>query len=283
MDPFTIIPDVEMICNTIPHAHENPFELQRFWKNGEQLHIGKIKKEDLHLENCVFDFNFFENGIHWDFDTIKKAQDTGFPSKAYRDYVYYVETFTKLVWLLDEFLADGRQFRNPIGAHYNPRLGANIVHPGGSRKNIIRLFADKPLDCIYFNTGGVSFPWMNEMRRVDLESLYEEFTDIFTVYVADHGSLIPHVHIGSDTIFNGVMEYQMRIRKRFLEDGFYITGPDWLGAPTKGKHRIRVDVASERATEDDFQKIAMLICLNYNVKASNFSITMPFKAKTLEL
>jgi hypothetical protein len=103
-----------------------------------------------------------------------------------------LEDFAKLCWLTDEFLNEG-QLKNPIGSHYNPRLRQNIIHPGGSRQIVLQLFCDESdrVECFYFNTDGVQFDFMKDLTRIKASDLPKH---AHISLVADHGSLIPHIH-----------------------------------------------------------------------------------------
>jgi hypothetical protein len=102
-----------------------------------------------------------------------------------------VEQVCKAVYLVDAYL-QSNSFNDPMCAHYNPRNGKNIVHPGGTRQVILDLFHSGKVKSYYFNTGGFKFNFLKHMQKVDVEQVFLDPEQGIGL-VPDHGTLIPHL------------------------------------------------------------------------------------------
>lgn len=170
----------------------------------ESLFKGFIPKAELQFssidETLLIIKKYFQSKKYLEF-MIEEDIDKG--------YNRNLEDFAKLCWLTDEFFNNG--FKNPICVHYNPRIMANVIHPGGSRNQILNLFnKDDHVLCVYFNTGGVYFNWINKLEKINIRNL-SNVNHI--ALVADHGSIIPHIHFEMNIIKSGVFKYQEIIRE----------------------------------------------------------------------
>ena len=79
-----------------------------------------------------------------------------------------------------------------------PENGFWLVHPGGMRQVIMKLFMhpNEEIDCLLFNTHGVSANYIHEFTDEDDVKNYLNNTfgiELFsTTFCADRGTLIPH-------------------------------------------------------------------------------------------
>lgn len=127
----------------------------------------------------------------------------------------------KICWLADSFFKTG--FTQPILAHYNPRIQKNVVHPGSIRGIIIRLFhQDLNVNCMYFNTGGVVFDFMESLRILTRDELLSYKENIEIEMVADHGSIIPHINLDIRAIKPNVKRWQEFVYRRLISPSFTI-------------------------------------------------------------
>ena len=187
-------PLAKYLCDTI-NLHEfthDSMDLIKYWRWGEALWIGDIPYSVLSFdpsEEIDSDIHLYFAGEYYNFELDQqpiKTIQTGEFSEA--------ENFTKMCWLTEEYLNNNKTFRNPLGSHYNPRIDKHVIHPGGCRNKIVKMFAD-PTSAVYswyFNTRGIKPKWLKLLKKVDIEDLL--FTQEFRMaMVPDHGSMIPHV------------------------------------------------------------------------------------------
>lgn len=173
----------------VPIPLSNPEKIDlanKHWSQlNENLWIGSIHKHHFtfdgadHLDIILKDFFQFKY-YTFDIETIEVNEGT----------VQTVEQTCKAVYLLNQWLKK-KSFRDPICTHYNPRLGVNVVHPGGTRQIILDLFQTDPIKTFYFNTGGVRFDFLDRMQKISLESVIKD--NFYASLVPDHGTLIPHI------------------------------------------------------------------------------------------
>lgn len=168
----------------------------------ENLYLGKMPKSALLFEqptSILKDIvRYFSDNIHLKYLGVNDS------------YTRVIENFPKLCWLTEEYFAG--TLRNPIGVHYNPRLGQNVIHPGGTRQRVINLWhREDTVQAVYFNTGGKKFNWLEKLSPVDILDIVDP--TVFLALVPDHGSLIPHIHYDQGLIPNNVRLYQNRINE----------------------------------------------------------------------
>lgn len=234
----------------------------------ENLYLGKILKKHLDFENLT---------------SVHKDVTEYFSKKTYLkrlsesdSYGRDIENFPKLCWLTEEYF--NGKLRNPIGVHYNPRLKKNVIHPGGTRQRVFSLWHNEAVDCIYFNTGGIKFDWLEHMRCIDLLDIVSP--NVFFALVADHGSLIPHIHFDQHSISTNVKLYQNLINS-FLTKGlrFSINAKHeffkehFPNAKKSIEPSILIDFKSSRPSQTTLIKALIMICLQYEFNSKEFSIS----------
>lgn len=187
----------------------------KYKQSHEDLFEGYIPISELSFDRDVIPMtiqNYFNND-----GAVSTLHQDQIEQGEYRN----LEDFAKLCWLTDEFLNEG-QLKYPIGCHYNPRLRQNVIHPGGSRQTVLQLFCSESdlVKCYYFNTDGVQFDFMKKMTKINASDLPKRS---HISLVADHGSIIPHIHNinideGRNTkniIVNGVYRYLQILKDNF--------------------------------------------------------------------
>ena len=127
----------------------------------------------------------------------------------------------KICWLADSFFKNG--LANPICVHYNPRIQQNVIHPGGIRNHIIKLFYNLPtVDCFYFNTGGVKFDFMKSLQNVTSDKLLSYKETMYMNLVADHCSIIPHINLDPWSVNTNVEKWTEFVYRRLSNPYFKI-------------------------------------------------------------
>ena len=202
---------------------------QGLWRDSEALWYGTMQRR--HLENTVIHTgydriaNFFKHGFH---RSLSEDYQAPFMTEDLPDVA--IENISKLAWLCDEFLDNHKKYDNPLCAHYDPRQQDNIVHPGGMRKVLLKLYCDPShnVETYYFNTGGFYDPDTMGDLRIVTESEAQELhfnndnLGIRGCLVADHGTLIPHLMVGSKVILDRQQEFLTRILKNVKNPDFKV-------------------------------------------------------------
>lgn len=256
-----IDPTIPYVYSALPGSQEELKTIFNICKQpAEYLYRGFIPKESLFFssdETCYHDMgNYFA------------IMTTVSTELADRTFNKNFETFVKMCWLTDVYFSEG--FTNPIGVHYNPRINANVIHPGGARQKVYSLFHTGSIDCLFFNTGGVQFDWMNEMTKVNIEELPHHYFAL----TADHGSIIPHVHFDQYMLHPNIMRYHRRILHRFNNNFSFESNFDieplrkWK---TSSKPTVRITF-SERPDFKDVVQSVILITLGYTYNSDRFKI-----------
>jgi len=197
-----------------PRFHSKLFFTYK--QGNEHLGLAKLNKEDLcfdtvyEIENDIK--KFFEVGLIYppDWDRIRNnysSTDDYFT----HSYKIPIENYCKLVWLTDAYINNG-SLDHPVGTHYDPEIKQWRIHPGGSRQKILYLFATGMINTIAFNTTG---------KEITFDKIFNnwfEVQDHFTstetqiVIVADHGTLIPHIHFTTaHSIIENIKNYYEKI------------------------------------------------------------------------
>lgn len=205
----------------------------KHWRDGENLWYGTMPHSS--IEQTLFDSTlgriagFFRGDFH-------RTLKPGYRAKWGTTDLPHVgiENVAKLTWLCEEFLDNDMKFDNPLCTHYDPRHNDNIIHPGGMRKVLLKLYCgpDYAVDTYYFNTGGFYDP--DTMSNLEIISESEATRLHFThdsddpnyisairgCLVADHGTMIPHLMVGSTTILNRQDEFLDRVLTNIQQPDF---------------------------------------------------------------
>lgn len=188
--------------------------------------------------------------------------------------------FPKLCWLTDEFLKFGFQY--PISVHYNPRVKLNVIHPGSIRGIVYNLFrTTETADCLYFNTGGVKFEFLKDLRVVDKQELLDQADNIEIEVVADHGSIIPHINLNPSSVTPNVKQWHEFVRRRLTSPNFKIyTNVDmplfkpWLVSESDATVKIYLDTTKVDESMDDVMlRSAILAVIGKPYKSTWLTIT----------
>ena len=256
-----INPIIDYVYVALPGTQDELRQIFKICKHSsESLYRGFIPKEALVFstdETCYFDMcNYF---------SIMHTIETDLEDRTYNKKF---ETFVKMCWLTDVYFSEG--FKNPIGVHYNPRLNGNVIHPGGARQKVYSLFHTGPIDCLFFNTTGVEFEWMQFLNKIELD----DYKDHFVALTADHGSIIPHVHFDQYMLHPNIMKYHKRILNRFNDNFSFESNFDieplhkWK---TSLKPVVRI-IFSEQPNFKDVVQSVILMSLGHSYKSERFEI-----------
>ena len=204
-----------MLLKVLPKAHSHNTLFFRYKHNDEFLGLATLEKHQLHFDTVKelqADIqNFFTVGIVN--EPIWEKIDYTKTSEFTKTYKLPIENFCKLVWLTRAYI-NNKGLRDPIGVHYDIDLDKWVIHPGGSRQKVIHLFHRNSVPVLAFNTGG---------KRIKFDKIFENFAqlqgyyqnpELHLVVVADHGTLIPHVHFSTgNTLINEVRKVYTRCKK----------------------------------------------------------------------
>lgn len=165
-------------------------EWSHLWQPGESMWQGKLSKH-LFRFSCDREIitdvkNFFRLRAH----KMDIPADYEWNNSSIPDANRY-ENFVKMVWLTYEYHQNG--FRHSLGSHWNPRVNAISIHPGGCRNKIVKLFLpdDGLVDVHFFNTGGFFSEWMKDLKKIEDHAYFTKIGWVSGVS-PDHGTLIPH-------------------------------------------------------------------------------------------
>jgi len=186
-------------------------------KHNEQLWIGDIDLEYLHLEGSTrFDklLTMFVDAEGYNFDIESIEVNSG--------KVAHIEQICKASYLLTSYL-ETKSFRDPICTHYNPRWAKNVVHPGGTRQVILDIFHTKPVKSFYFNTRGVEFDFLKNMKKIDLDEFFME-GNFHKALVPDHGTLVPHIlrHKGVEVLPKSMIDAHNYYKEKLSNSNYKI-------------------------------------------------------------
>lgn len=269
--PYKIYQDAPFIRNSIPvyGSVERIEFFHRYKRPSEHLYIGDIDKDRLLLK---------------DSSLLLRAITPYFLHKHYENETavddHYLKLFPKVCWLTDSLYKVG--FKFPISVHYNPRIQQNVIHPGSIRNHIIKLFQETPpVKCLYFNTGGVEFDFIKELKIFTKEDLLE-YKDILEIeLVADHGSIIPHINLDPQSVKPNVVKWQEFIFRRLINATFSIFSnkeieflKPWYTTKDKATIEIEIgDVVSESEWSDIVCKCAILAIIGKSYKSEKLTVT----------
>ena len=211
--PYIIRPGTEFNLESIPiSGTDNRIDFfYQYKRSTENLYLGSIDKKHLLLKRSNDLLSSIESYITSGQHATKDIGDT-----------FGKRLFPKVCWLADSFLKNG--FRYPVSAHYNPRLQTNVIHPGSVRNHIIKLFhQESTVKCLYFNTGGVEFKYIDSLKIFTKEDL-SKYKDVMHLeLVADHTSIIPHINLNPYSVEPNIVKWQEFIHHRLISPTFSIT------------------------------------------------------------
>lgn len=129
--------------------------------------------------------------------------------------------FPKVCWLVDSLFKTG--FKYPVMAHYNPRTQTNVVHPGSIRSRVVNLFQqNSSIKCLYFNTGGVEFDFIKDLRIFEKDELISYVDNMEIEMIADHGSIIPHINLDVTSVHVNIKKWHEFVYRRLISPTFTI-------------------------------------------------------------
>ena len=213
-------------------------------RHGESLWAGTMKVKDLEnspdpdvrnehvLYNSILPFFDKPETVTW--NKKLKKYDVHMPESWRPQWAQSiggdmsVEMLCKALWLATEFLDNDKSYDNPMCAHFSPIYQTNIVHPGGMRKKLIKMYCppEQQIPMFYFNTGGFYYhDYMENLKRINYEQLITEYFPESLPnggMVAEHGTLIPHVFRTSDTILDRQYEFLDLLHQKISAPNFTI-------------------------------------------------------------
>jgi hypothetical protein len=231
-----------------------PVAEEHFWRPGESLWYGTMKAERLEVHTEIYTnvykelIGFFKNPRTLTWDSKNNCYENHMPEKwrpiwgtpeitTAPDYPpdMCTETLCKALWLITEYLDNNKRYDNPMCAHYNPTRRDNIIHPGGFRKKLLKMYNSHGDDVrmFYFNTLGFYHEeTMKDLERYDFPRLKSEVFDGYMAngaLVAEHGTMIPHIYVGSTVIYNRQHEFLDLIQERVSQSNFNISfSENWV-------------------------------------------------------
>lgn len=210
--PYSIRPDIEFNLESIPvYGTEERIEFfYKYKRSTENLYLGNINKDYLLLKKS---------------ESLLNSVDSYFVNKQYESKKivddFSKRLFPKVCWLTNSFFKNG--FKYPVAVHYNPRLQANVIHPGSIRNHVIKLFQQDPsVYCLYFNTGGVDFDFIKSLEVFTKEDLLKHKDNVQIELVADHVSIIPHINLDPNSVKPNIIKWQEFIQRRLNSPSFSI-------------------------------------------------------------
>ena len=210
--PYKLPSDDPYHLETIPvfGTEERVDFFHKYKRPTEHLYIGNIHAKHLALRTSS--------------DVIPRINDY-FLQKQFLDETVSDDItkrlLPKICWLADSFFKTG--FTHPILVHYNPRIQQNVIHPGSIRSIIIRLFHPTlNVNCMYFNTGGVDFDFMESLKILTRDQLLRYKDTIEIEMVADHGSIIPHINLDVRAVKTNIKRWQEFVYRRLTSPTFSI-------------------------------------------------------------
>lgn len=265
--PYTL-PNLESYhLETIPifGTEERIDFFYKYKRSTENLYIGEIDKRNLLLKNSnpilnpVVDYftkkQFLNDNIISDFDK---------------------RVFPKLCWLTDSFMKYG--FKYPLSVHYNPRTRQNVIHPGAIRNHIIHLFhTASTVECLYFNTGGVEFDFIDSLKIFTKTELVRLKENIEIEMVADHGSIIPHINLDVISVKPNILIWQDFIRQRLASRTFKIYSNIDIGIfspwqASEDEARIQIYIKDTKFWSDIVCKCAILAIIGKSYESDSLTV-----------
>ena len=267
--PYTIPKDAPFHREAIPvfGTKERIEFFYKYKRDNEKLYVGNIDKDNLLLKESDVLLNSIKNYFS------KKQFEN---EKIVNDF--NKRLFPKVCWLANEYLKHG--FKYPISVHYNPRIQRNVIHPGAIRNHIIKLFQqEQPVKCLYFNTGGVKFNFMNLLGIFSKGDLLEYVENLEIELIADHGSIIPHLNLDATSVKPNIENWQSFIRIRLASQEFSIFSNKYIEflqpwCKSKEDANIEIIIGDVMNNEwDDIQcKATILAMLGNSYESKNLTV-----------
>ena len=176
----------------------------------EFLGISDIKKSNIFIPPNRLNSAaaFLSSGIFAD----PKQMSHDYTLQSVADWQCNIEYYCKDVWLTNDLIVNKR-FNNLMGAHWNPDINKFDIHPGGSRIYIQDFFGEDTTEFVTFNTGGIDVEWKKIYNST--EELQNDFPSAVLAICKEYNTLIPHVHIGTDSIRPAVIRLHKKIKDFF--------------------------------------------------------------------
>jgi hypothetical protein len=266
--PYVLDPQVPYHRDAIP-VYGTTDRIEFFYqykRPNEELYIGNIDSKHLKFSTAT--------------DHISRIKDW-FLKQHYLDSnvsdVALDRIFPQLCWLTDSLFKTG--FKHPVCSHYNPRIEQNVIHPGSIRNLVINWFCkDSPVYCLYFNTGGVDFDFINSLQVFSKDDLIKYTENIEIELVADHGAIIPHINLDVKSVVPNVEKWHTFIYRRLTSPTFTIfcdKDIEILKPWYTSKEDANIEIEILGGTEswyDTVCKCAVLSILGKNYESDSFSI-----------
>ena len=266
--PYIIRPNTEFNLEPIPvFGTDNRIDFfYQYKRSTENLYLGNIDKKHLLLKrsgSLLDSINSYF--INKQYESKEIVDDFG------------KRLFPKVCWLTDSFLKNG--FRYPISVHYNPRLQTNVIHPGSIRNHVIKLFHQEPaVNCLYFNTGGVNFEYLNSLKIFNKEDLLKYKDCSYLELVADHTSIIPHINLDPGSVKPNIVNWQEFIYRRLISPTFTISANKKIDilrpwyVNSNANIEITVGEVSELELDDITCKAAILAILGKSCETPELTV-----------
>jgi len=260
---YTIWADQDFLLNCLEGLTQSQVDdlaLANWQVAGESLYIGKIPKEYLSFDSDHEIVGLADNYFHQKKYKIDIATFPAIDAGHDQD----LELFAKFLWLFSEYRTRG--FVNPIGVHLNPRTHNLVIHPGGCRNKVLKMFHKGPIYSVFFNTKGYHAPWMDiALRKISIKDFKAKHPSSLGL-VADHGSLIPHFLVQVDIIPKGIETWHNKIRKTLKQLRIKTNGDTrWLNDfVADSNHNVEITYKTNPPKESEFKGLVhMLSDLNY--------------------
>lgn len=272
--PYKIHPHVHFNLESLPvfGTNERIDFFYKYRRAGENLYIGNIDKKDLELKHSKPLFDSLEryfDRTHYKINPLAIVKD------------FDKRLFPKVCWLTDSFFKIG--FKYPVCVHYNPRIQQNVIHPGSIRNHVIKLFQETNLvNCLYFNTGGVEFDFMKDLKVLTKEELLKFNKNLEIELVADHCSIIPHINVGQDSVSSNIETWQEFIYRRLTSPSFTVFTnasiqllEPWYTDKSQANIEIEINDVTPADNEwlDILCKCLILVIIGKSYKSKSLTVT----------
>jgi hypothetical protein len=279
--PYVIPKDVPFHREAIPvfGTTERIEFFYKYKRDNEKLYVGTIDKDNLLLKaysdvllNSISKYVFEKQ---FEFENERIVSD------------FNRRLFPKVCWLADEYFKQG--FKYPVSVHYNPRIQRNVIHPGSIRNHIIKLFQqEQPVKCLYFNTGGVKFEFMNSLSVFSKGDLLEYKENLEIELVADHGSIIPHLNLDVTSVNPNIEKWHGFIRTRLTGQEFRVFSnkpidflQPWYASKETASIEIIIGDVNSDERDDILCKATILAMLGKSYQSEKLTVTHKILIDTL--